>query len=133
MSIEEDLRTYLLAATTIQTVVGDRIHHNHVPESSDLPYVWYRRSSEINEVDMDGPGGLFNTEFDIECYAADDAEAQELGDSVRARLNGVRGTVGASTVQGIFVTDKDDDYIPRGDASDDGLNQVALTANVWHF
>lgn len=132
MAIEEDLRIYLLAATTIQTQVGDRVHYNHVPQQSDLPYVWFRRSALNEDVEFDGPGGLKRTSFDLECYGENEDEAQDLGTDVRARLHGAKGTVGDSTSLGIFVSDQDDDYIPRGDASDEGLNQISFSIEVWH-
>lgn len=132
MSIVGDLTTYLRASTAVTTLAGTRIHHNRVPQDASRPYVWFRRTSENEELTLDGVGELVETDIDLECWAADDSVSDSLASAVKARLHSTRGTVGASTVQGIFVTSKDDDYQPLGNMSDDGLNCVALAVKIWH-
>ena len=132
MSIVGDLTTYLRASTAITAVVGTRIHHNVVPQDATRPYLWFRRTSENEELTLDGVGELVETEIDLECWAETDSAADSLGNLTKTRLHGVRGTVGTATVGGMFVNSKDDDYEPRGAYADAGMHVVALGVKIWH-
>jgi hypothetical protein len=89
--------------------------------------------SEDESVAMDGRDGTINTRFDLECISTGMDEALDLGKTVKDYLHGSRGTLTGTTavVQGIFVENKDDDYLPRNEGSDDGRTVVALDISVW--
>lgn len=125
--IGEDIRTWLLADASISAVVGARVHQNKVPQASAAPYVWYGRATTANEDALDDPAGTtpFSQIFDIESISDDIDEALDLADLLKAK-HLARGTIGSGTVQGVFVTDHADDYIPRGVDSDDGRHVAAL-------
>lgn len=132
MSIVGDLTTYLRASTAITSVVSTRIHHNVVPQDASRPYIWFRRTSENEELTMDGVGELVETDIDIECWTETSAASDSLANAVKTRLNGVRGTVGTASVGGMFVKSKDDDYEPRGAYADTGMHVIALGVKIWH-
>lgn len=132
MSIVGDLTTYLRASTAITAVVGTRIHHNVAPQDSTGAYLWFQRSSENEELTMDGVGELVETDINLECWSPLDSEADSLANLVKARLNSFRGTMGTATVQGMFVTSKDDEYNPRGAFADEGAHVVAFGVKIWH-
>lgn len=132
MSIVGDLTTYLRASTAITALVSTRIHHNTVPQDSSRSYVWFRRSGENEQLTMDGVGELVETDVDLECWTESISAADTLADAVKTRLHGYRGTMGTATVQGMFVTSKDDDYIPRGTFTDSGAHAVSLGVKIWH-
>lgn len=133
MSIGEDFRTHLLASTGISTVVATRIHQNHMPEESAYPAIWFRRSGEEELVLLDGRCGTIRTRFDLECLSTSIDTAIDLSKTVKDALHGYRGSLtGTSgTVQGIFVEDKDDTYIPHNEGSDSGRCIVALDITLW--
>ena len=63
-------------------------------------------------------------------FSRDLDEALELSDAVRAH-NKARGAFGDGTIQGLFIRDHADDYIPRGIFDDDqGLHVAALQFEI---
>ena len=133
-TLAENFRTLITSATTITTNVGDRVHANRMPVASQYPAIFFIRSSAETDRDFDGATGPTRSVFDTECLTDDTGpvEAIELAEDVRILLDGYSGAMGTTTVQGIFVTDKDDDYLPRGNASDEGIHVVALDVIIWH-
>ena len=134
MSLGEDLRTWLLADASITALVGTRCHQNKVPQNSTSPYIWYGRATTENEDAIDDIAGTipFVQMFDVECISDDIDEALNLADLLKAK-HLTRGTIGSGTVQGVFVSDHADDYIPRGDNSDDGRHVAALQFQIMGY
>ena len=131
-TMPEDLRTLTLGTTTISGLVGTRMHYNHLPQESAKPNIWFRVSSDNEELTMDGTGGLHEAFVDLECIDDDESGAQAVADAVKARLHGFKGTMGNVSAKGIFVRDKDDDYAPFANVSDEGAHVVAYSVNVWY-
>jgi len=102
------------------------------PESPAHPRIWYGRTGASEEVDLAGDGGLTEEHFDLEVISDDLDEAQHIASVVKRFLNGKRGTFGTQTVQGVFVNDHNDDYIPRGISDESGLNVAAISITIWH-
>lgn len=127
MSIGEDLLTYLLADSSIASAVGTRCHQNKAPHGYDGQYIWFGRAATENADAIDDAAGTapFRQYFDVECCSDDIDEAIDLADLVKAK-HLARGSFGAGTIQGVFVTDHADDYIPRGVNSDEGMHVAAL-------
>ena len=129
--VAERLRTFLIAGSSVTAIVASRVHQNMVPESSAIPYIWYRRARTDEPRTLDGgaPSG-YEQFFDIECVSEDLDECQSLAYAVRDRLNNYRGSFADSTVKGIFVEDHSDDYIPRSVSSDDVAHVAALSVQI---
>lgn len=130
--IGADLKAYVTASTSVNSVIAGRMHQNHPPQDTSKPFIWYQRSSENEELTLDGVGGLKQVQFDVECVTADVATAESLADKTKARLHGKRGTFGNSTVQGSFVQDHSDDYAPKSIGSDGGLHVASFQVTVWY-
>jgi len=132
-TMPEDLRTLVLGTTTVSGLVGTRCHYNKdAPQQSSKPYVWYRVTTDNEELTMDGVGGIHESFVDLECVDDDEAGAQAIADAIKGRLHGFKGTMGNVTAKGIFVRDKDDDYAPFANDSDEGAHVVAYSVNVWY-
>lgn len=126
------LRTFLLADTTVTGVVGQRVHQAKVPEGQDAPFIWFGRSgtTEIDILDQQPGAEPFSTTFDLEVISDDLSEAQDLAIYVKSTLNNYSGAFADSTVKGIFATDHNDQYIPRGIGSDDGRFVPAIQVEI---
>jgi len=131
MSLGADLRTWLLAQGGISALVGTRVHQNRAPEGYDGPYIYFRRRSVTHEDTVDMPAGdaAFEQSFDVEAIAEDQDQAMDLGELLLA-LHAYRGSFGGGTVQGVFVEDQSDDYVPRGLMGDTALEFAALDFNI---
>ena len=134
-TIGENIRTVLLADSTgVNAIVDGRVHQNNVPESIPMPRVWYTRAASFEDVDNAGVGGLTDSSWDIECHAEDLGDALNLADKVKSLLNGTKGSFGDDSVQGVFVEDHDDDYLPKGIGEDDDshIHVASISAQIWH-
>ncbi len=128
----EDLRTLMTSTTAITALTSTRIHYNHSPQTSARPQIWFRTSSDTEERTLDAAGGLHEAFLDIECIGETEADAQAVADAVKNLLDGYRGAVTSHSAQGIFVSDKDDQYFPKSINSDDGRHVVAFDARVFY-
>ena len=131
-TMPEDLRTFIRGTTTVTALVGTRVHYNHLPQESDYPHLWYRVTSDNEDLTFDAVGGQHEALLDLECAAKTESEVQALADVVKPRLHGYRGTLGNINAQGIFVSDKDDDYQPFSNLSDEGVHVIAFGLRAWY-
>lgn len=133
MALEDDLRTFVLGAPAVSDLVGNEgMHQGHVPEDHGDPYLYYGRVGHEKERALDDPVGEepFRQLFTIECWGTDVVQVQDLARAVNTRLDGYSGPFGGSTLQGAFVDDQDDDYVPRNAEGDDGDHMAALRVEL---
>ena len=133
----EDLITYITGTTAVTSLVGSstapRVHYSKIPQASELSHVWLRTSSDTEDRTLDAAGGLHEAFVDIECVASTESAAQSLADAVKDRLDGTSHTaIGNITAQGIFLSDKDDQYIPKSIDEDVGRSVVAFDLRMFY-
>ena len=130
--IATNLRTFLLGDASIAGLVGDRVHHNHVPQNKIRPFVFFRRRSTDHIACTDDAAGTAPDQytFDVEAIAANPDQADELAGYVRTRCHCFRGAMGDATAKGVFVADVADDYQPLGTGGDAGLTVIPLDVEV---
>lgn len=140
MALEDDLRTFILADTTVQTFIpsgSGRMFYSHVPDlpqdEQELDLILYYQIAGDNELCFDDAVGAdpFRQLFTIECISRDINRAKNLFRAVWQRLNNYRGSLGSGllSVQGIFCDNPDDDFVARG-MDDLGWELCALQAEV---
>jgi hypothetical protein len=134
MSLSEDFRSFLLAQTPIAQGFGSKIHVNSVPEEIDPPYIWVRRSGASHERTLGQGQGeqAFQERWDLEVITDDPSDIDGLAKLIRD-LDGAKGTFGHGTIQGLFVEDYSDEYIPKGVFSDEGLDVVAFQVVIYGY
>lgn len=134
--IGENLRTAIIGSTALRSampgyaVIG-AVEQDTYRETPPLPRIWFSRSIQNEEVDLSGTGGLEQSSWDIEVQSDSIGTAQQLASVVKRYLNGKRGVFGTQTVQGVFVSDHDDNYVPRSVSSEDGIYVAAMSADIW--
>jgi hypothetical protein len=130
--IAEQLRTWLLTDNSLKALVGaEGVHQNVLPEDVHDPAVWFSRARVEHEdvIDQAAGAGPFRETFDVEVIGLDVDQVEDAAEILRLK-HCYRGTFGTGTVQGIFVRDHKDDYIPRGVLADDGSNVAALEFEI---
>ena len=133
MPLPTHLRTFIIGSSDVSAQISTRCHYNaNVPEYSSKPFVWFRTNTDNEELTLDGTGGLHEAYVDLECVANTETAAQATADAVKARLHGHRGTVGSVTAKGVFVSDKDDDYLPYMAEANEGAHIVSYTVRMWY-
>ena len=138
-SLGENFRTFTIGSTSIAslfTAAGATIAdagrvHQTFSSTAHSPRIYLRRSNSVQDLALDGSGGLVTSQWDVEVYGQDEDNAIDIADAVKARLDGYRGTFGAGTVQAIFVTDHDDDYEWKGAGTSTGFYSAALSVQIF--
>jgi hypothetical protein len=127
---EKNLKDFLLASDSIKAAVK-AVSYNHVPQDKDTPYIFFQQSGATDDIALDDSAGTpTRPRYAVECWASNPPDAITLKNLVQARLHKHRGAFGDTTVKGIFAEDVDDEYVPMGNGSDDGLHGAALFAEV---
>ena len=125
-----DLRTWLV---NLMPEVGTRVHYLMVPESYSGPYLWYGWAGSGDDEDLflgQLPGyDPFREEFDVEIISDDVRDIVNL--ARRLKLHSTfRGDFGDGRIQGLFVRDHSDQYIPRGIGGDEGLSFSSVRLEI---
>lgn len=85
-----------------------------LPQTPQLPAVTYFRVSSGQDYELEGAEVQVRpARFQIDCWDDGYEDMLTLGDAVRAALSGYIGTMGADTVQIIFIDDMTDEYEPE--------------------
>lgn len=131
-TIDENLKAFLQADTSIAQRVAYRIHENHVPHKPKLPFIFFVQTDDDDELCLDDAAGSgpFRYFFAVECISDSLRESRELARLVKSRLNKLApgATFGATTVQGCFCESQKDDYEQR--VADTGFHVCALQCEV---
>lgn len=130
-SIEQALFTHVTSDATIAALIGTRLFPNKIPQGQPLPAAEYKQNKGDRVQTMDGPDGMVDAEYTIVCYAATYAQARELAEAVRKRLDGYSGVVAGVTIDVIMLIDELD--VPEFKPGTDILNRYgkSLTFVVW--
>lgn len=133
MTISADLKTFLAGRAAISAVTGARVYHNRAPMGYDGPYLWFaRRTIDRDDDALDEAAGSrpYRVIYDVEAYSLDGDDCDTLADAL-GELSNYRGAFGGgSSVQGIFLSDHSDEYVPRNKAADQELEAVAMQLEI---
>lgn len=130
--IAADFRAYLMSNPLLTNLVGDRIHKGVMPQQSRYPAIWFQRIGIERATALDKTtDGLKRHRFALEVLAEAPDEAEEICDQLDLMCGEYNGPMGSRRVQGIFLEDVDEDYVPRNDASDLGIEVVEHQIVIW--
>lgn len=130
-NIAHDLRGYLLGYSDVVNVTRNVLRNDVTPETP-RPFVRILRERANDDLTRDGAGLLTETICGIDCVGRDQEEADLLSDAVKNALQAQPETMGESTIRGVFVRDKSDDYHPFPESSDEVIPFASMDAEIWH-
>jgi hypothetical protein len=99
------MRTAMLDNTAVASVVDYRVFYQVTDGVDVLPYVWFTRTAEANEDDLEGGDGISEITFAVEIMS--DRSIDSLIDGVKQAL---KGMIGESDIQYVDIENFDDDY-----------------------
>lgn len=123
-----EIRSRLLLTTDITDRVGERVHYDHLPESSSLPHIWFQRTGVETDDLLEGQGPAIDR-YTVEIVG--EVFDTTLIDAVVETIKNMDGPVGSGVVFLTFVDDADDDYVFKS-AESDQLFMHALRVSVHH-
>ena len=95
-----DLRSYVLADSTISDLIGTRMHLDRIPQNSQFPNCEYAIVSEqvLNTHGLDA-SNLNEDTIQIDVYSKKASEALTIKEALKTRLNSKRVTQGSTNFQ----------------------------------
>ena len=138
--VDENLKTFLQADSSIARKVGTRIHENHVPINpvtgeftSQVPFIYFAQEGEIRDDCLDDTVGTLPTgwRFALEVVAQSIRDARTIAALVVARLHLATGTFGSGTIQVAYCEDQADGYQERSGATDRGFHVSSFAVEVF--
>jgi len=140
--MEEALYTILSGAAGITALTGTAIYPVQLPQGIGAlrSALTFRRVGGFREHAMDGPTGLVESRFIIDCWGQTDsngsdyANAKNLARAVRDVVipsGGFKSTVGGIEIQGIFLNDEDETREDRVSGIG-SVVRVSLDLQIWH-
>lgn len=123
---EEAIYARLAADAPLSALAAGRISPTTSEQEEPLPFVVYQRTGKDSQKKLDGSPVLARYLVRVDCYAADEAEAQAVGNAVQDSLCPDGGWQDlAAGVQGVFDDDASMEEAP------DGVRVWSGTFGVW--
>ncbi len=130
----ENLRTFLLADSSLLTSLGDQCGQIRTLQEDSYPYCVFFRTGTDSDTERaltQTVGTLpFRKFFDIEIVSGDLDEAVDIAERIKTYADGFSGTFGDTTIQGVFIEDHDDDYQSRSVDDDEAIFVQALQVQL---
>ncbi len=132
MSIDQALRTYLAAQSTITALVQAstsapvRVYCGDVPQSASLPAVSISVVSAQHAHTLKGVGGYCSSRLQVNTWAGTHTESKTLAEAIRNLLQGItQTTMGSTVITGASLTNELDLIDPPVDGNSLGEYHVA--------
>ena len=95
MTIETAMFSYLSGKSTITDIVSTRIYATIAPSSVVYPHITFKILAEAPEHDMEGAIGLTRVLMQLDAWAFNVAERQNIAEALRKALDGFTGLMGS--------------------------------------
>jgi hypothetical protein len=128
--MEEALVGYLLAGTSLASLIGSRINWVRSAQGAAAPRIVLYRISGVRDMRMDGPTGLVASRVQCDCIGTSYGSAKAVARALEARLSGYSGTTGGVEFQGAFLVNERDDFFDT--ETPDKLFRTSIDFNIWH-
>jgi len=129
-SPEAVLRTALVGATAVTSIVGTRIYPVLAPASADLPFVTWRRQAIRREQTLSVPMGVPRVSVEYSIYGTTYEQARETADAMRVVLDGYGGTADNVTVKQTSLEDESDDFVTLAGADLPPVYRITQTYDL---
>lgn len=137
MTMESDLRAFVIANGDVTALVGTRMFPQRVPQGQSLPAIRYTLVVDTSDIHLTGVAGRAVSSVQLDCYSETYAEAVDLAEKVRVALvannNGDR-TMGSTRVYRSQLTNKSDEPpFQEPSASDKWIFNRSLDFEIEHI
>jgi hypothetical protein len=134
VSVERAIYARLTVGNPIPAL-SVRLYPVAAPAAVTMPYAVYARVSAVRARGTTGPSGLVSARFQIDVYGATYTSARDVAQSIRARLDGFRGTVSGAgwscLIEGVSLLSDQDLHEP--DIRPEALFRVSQDYLIHHI
>lgn len=113
-----DLRSYILADSTVASLIVARLYAMLAPPAATLPYVVHHMIASVPSYVHDGSTPFGETLYQLDIFGTTAASAQAVCDAIRSRVEGKTFTQGSTDFGACFVDSETDNF--HEVARDDG-------------
>ncbi len=131
--IRADLRTYLLAQTSITACIGQRLYLTRLPYDATFPAVSYQRMTGGYGHDLDGATGYCEAIFDFDVWGNDTVANESAGEALRLKLQGFTGTMGSTSVKRVTLDNETDYFHPPQTGDDPGIHRINFRYTIGFY
>lgn len=117
MTIEEAVRTRLLAYSAMTDLVGPRVYVQRLPQAPQYPAVVIHRIAGPRDHSQSGPTNLVRSRLQIDCYGQTISAAKRAAQAARKAVDGQVGVWGTVEIQAVFADDEFDGLEDRLDVA----------------
>lgn len=90
---EEFIFNRLKESADLALIVGDRIYPSLAPDGVVRPYITFRGVSGQSLGSLDGPSGIAQDRYQVDCWSMNLLEASGIRELVRLAFQGFRGVI----------------------------------------
>lgn len=108
MSVEKDLRTYMLSRAAINTLIDTRMYAIKLRQNPTLPAVTYNRISSVRRRSHSGDSNLTRPRIQYSSFAETYEAAVEVADAIEDEMKSFSGTAGSSNIYAAIVENRID-------------------------
>lgn len=125
MSLQQDVRTYLLTKAGVTNLVGTTgIYCQKVDQGVDPPYIVIYRIGAEHGHTLTKASGWALARLQIDCFATSFPSAEAIAEAVRQVLQGLSGTFGTTVVSSVVLDTDGDDFSVSNTGDDVGTYRV---------
>ncbi len=132
MTVQEAILNYLLSRGDVVNIVHNHIFTNHLPENPPFPSISIRLISAEHGRNLDGPNGVVRARVQVESWASDFWQSQDLGEQVRLAMQGYVGLMSSLDVRDCALDTDIDTPEPPEDASENWIYSKAYIFSVLY-
>lgn len=107
MSVEKDLRTYMLSRSAINSLIGTRMWSHKPPQDPTFPYVTYFRvSTPVRVRSQEGDSSLTTARIQYSSWGLTPDSVEALAEAIENEMKSFSGTAGSSTIYASIVENR---------------------------
>lgn len=131
--VEKAIYDLLTNSTGVTSVVSSRIYNGTVPQETDMPFVMFRRERTQRYRTLDGPNGLVEADFEVNCVGLRAGQLLTLADEIRQALDNYSATVAGIDVHRIMLDDESEELEVEVSGGEEMVRRRALDFRVWYY
>lgn len=110
MTIEEQIKEYLVSDPELSALINGRVHPLILPEKPTLPAVTFRGRAKQNVYTFDGPRPNYDKELEFSAWSTDYFKAKTVAEKLEKALHACPGLI--ASIQQVQVQGNEDEYFP---------------------
>jgi hypothetical protein len=127
--MEEALVNKLLASSSLDVLIGDRIRWGKRDQSDPLPTVVLTKVSSRADYHMTARSGLTESRVQVDCWAATFSQSVTIARAIKEILSGAQFSQDGIEFQGIFLDAERQLY---EEDLPERFHRVSMDFIIWH-